>query len=487
MRYVSIDLSSDNYLEQPQIFGGYAGEHNETILQVTLPQRIIGTKYSGYRFDFQSSEDNEISSPLIPISELKDGVLSFKLSEQLTIAGKLFFNVVATLLNGDTVSLTSKTNMVALYIGDSPEGNVQLVNPNGYKDELLAMIDERASSLNKAEDGNSEIYGDKETNIAGTRAFVISKATRELQSDKSYKYYYWTDGATEENLTAITNIVNANETYSLWLAIDSTGGNVFNDSLGKVLGVNIEENKLKIQVTEVRATDNPISFGGRTWEDDEIDFTCFGDYKSYIRFPSNPELGTEWLESWAFVTGFDNKGLGKASNVGGAGNTADGAYGAVFGRNNYGVFTSLMGGRNNKVLAKNGFAAGEKNTVSGYDGAALGGSNQALRDYTLATGKGTVAEHVASTTMGTGTRTTRGNQTVLGQFNDITNKNALLIVGNGDSDTNRSNAFVVNKDGSADIKTQGANETSVVTLSTLNETIGDINSILATLVEGSVE
>ena len=70
MRHVFIDLSSDNYLEQPHIFGGYAGEHNETILQVKLPNRMVGVQYSGLRFDFQTSEDNKISSPLIPISEL---------------------------------------------------------------------------------------------------------------------------------------------------------------------------------------------------------------------------------------------------------------------------------------------------------------------------------------------------------------------------------------------------------------------------------
>ena len=143
MRNILIDLSSDNYLEQPQIFGGYAGEHNETILQIKLPDRMIGTEYSGYRFDFQTSEDNKISSPLIPISELDNGVLSFHLTEQLTIAGKLFFNIAATLSNKDVVYLTSKTNMVALYIGDSPEGNNILPNPAGYKDEILKMIDAR--------------------------------------------------------------------------------------------------------------------------------------------------------------------------------------------------------------------------------------------------------------------------------------------------------------------------------------------------------
>lgn len=150
MRYVNIDLSSDNYLQQPQIFGGFAGEHNETVLQVKLPKRMIDIGCSGYRFDFQTSEDNKIPSPLIPVSELNDGVLSFNLSEQLTVAGRLLFNVVAILSDKDFVSLISKTNTVTLYIGDSPDGNSILPDPNGYKDELQKMIDERIVQINPA-------------------------------------------------------------------------------------------------------------------------------------------------------------------------------------------------------------------------------------------------------------------------------------------------------------------------------------------------
>ena len=144
MRYVLIDLSSDNYLQQPQLFGGYAGEHNETVLQVILPKRMISVEYSDYCFDFQTSEDNRIS---IPASKLDNGILSCYLTEQITIAGKLLFNVVAHLSNKDTIELTSKTNMVALYIGDSPDGKSILPDPNGYKDEILKIIDDRVDEL----------------------------------------------------------------------------------------------------------------------------------------------------------------------------------------------------------------------------------------------------------------------------------------------------------------------------------------------------
>ena len=163
MRYIFIDLSSDNYLQQPQIFGGFAGEHNETVLQVKLPSRMIGSEYSGYRFDFQTSDDNKIKSPLIFPSELKENILSFKLTEQLTIAGKLLFNVVGTRLNENEVLLTSKTNMVTLYIGDSPEGHNVLIDPNGYKDELLEIIDTRIEDLlgGIQSDGNGTIIVDQ--------------------------------------------------------------------------------------------------------------------------------------------------------------------------------------------------------------------------------------------------------------------------------------------------------------------------------------
>ena len=154
MRKIYIDLSSDNHLQQSKVFGGYAGEHNETILQVKLPKRMVNIECSGYRFDFQTSEDNKISSPLISVSELENDTLSFHLVEQLTIAGKLLFNVVAILSDENTVSLISKTNKVALLIDDSPNGNIQLIDPNGYKDELLTMVDERVAKIAKGDKGD---------------------------------------------------------------------------------------------------------------------------------------------------------------------------------------------------------------------------------------------------------------------------------------------------------------------------------------------
>ena len=207
MRYVSIDLSSDNYLQQPKIFGGYSGEHNETVLQVKLPSRMIGIECSGYRFDFQTSEDNKISSPLIPISELNDDVLSFHLVEQLTIAGNLLFNVVAILSNETTVSLVSKTNTVVLCIEDSPEGNVQLADPNGYKDELQKMIDERIMEINpaKVDQTYTPTSSNAQSGIATAEAVGVANDYTDM-AIKSLKTY-----ANNTFAPAIKNTVSGSE------------------------------------------------------------------------------------------------------------------------------------------------------------------------------------------------------------------------------------------------------------------------------------
>lgn len=129
MRYILIDLSSDNHLSQPEFFGGYAGEHNETVLQVKLPKRLINTQYSKYHFYFQTSEDKEISSPSIPPSSIINDTISCELTEELTVAGKLLFSVAAINENNSVLLSVAKTNEVTLHIYDSPDGSTVMSRP----------------------------------------------------------------------------------------------------------------------------------------------------------------------------------------------------------------------------------------------------------------------------------------------------------------------------------------------------------------------
>ena len=106
-----------------------------------------------------------------------------------------------------------------------------------------------------------------------------------------------------------------------------------------------------------------------------------------------------------------------------------------------------------------GVTSSTKNPLGGYlpdeNYGALGKASHAEGGYTTATGE---YSHAG----GLRTKATAQAQTAIGKFN-TENTNALLIVGNGTSDTNRKNAFMVNKDGSAEVQTMGKTEISVAT------------------------
>lgn len=81
-------------------------------------------------------------------------------------------------------------------------------------------------------------------------------------------------------------------------------------------------------------------------------------------------------------------------------------------------------------------------------------NNKALAQYSSASGYGTNSVGIA--------------QTVVGQFNSL-NGESYFIVGNGTDNNNRSTAFKVNHDGSAEIQTSGTNDLNVVNYKQLKD------------------
>lgn len=82
--------------------------------------------------------------------------------------------------------------------------------------------------------------------------------------------------------------------------------------------------------------------------------------------------------------------------------------------------------------------------------------------YSLATGFQTNAAAENSSTFGRGTKATARYQTALGRWNAEDN-NALLVVGNGSSDDDPSNAFAVNANGTATVGAEPVNDFDVTT------------------------
>lgn len=112
---------------------------------------------------------------------------------------------------------------------------------------------------------------------------------------------------------------------------------------------------------------------------------------------------------------------------------------------------------------------------AGLNSVTLGGAYDANGNYSTAMGLGTTAKAYVSTAMGyqtsaeggmsiagnRGTIAKKDNSTALGQYNQP-NGTDLFQIGNGTSDDDRKNAFVVKMDGSAEIQTQGQSFNSVV-------------------------
>lgn len=115
------------------------------------------------------------------------------------------------------------------------------------------------------------------------------------------------------------------------------------------------------------------------------------------------------------------------------------------------------------------------------------GSSDVSGDYSLSVGYSTTATAQASTALGEGTTAQKANQTIVGMYNVLdtspdsstTGKDKyrwLFAVGNGTSDTNRSNAFTVNRNGECWCKSLSVGETP---FSLTNTTLYPIGFVLS--------
>ena len=105
-------------------------------------------------------------------------------------------------------------------------------------------------------------------------------------------------------------------------------------------------------------------------------------------------------------------------------------------------------------------------------GATFGRGTSADGKYSLAGGINAVANHEGSIAYGRDLNTSAQYQAVFGKYNK-TNSSALFQIGNGTSESAKSNAFEVYNDGHAEVKAMGTTDNSVVIKSGLNTAIGD--------------
>lgn len=191
---------------------------------------------------------------------------------------------------------------------------------------------------------------------------------------------------------------------------------------------------------------------------------------------------TEATETSAHAEGYSTKAYGIRSHAEGIATKAEG--------NN-----SHAEGNQTKASGPSSHSEGELSDstalashAEGYDTTASGAASHSEGTRTTASGERAHAEGgetVASGRMshagGYKTIASAEAQTAIGKFN-AEDANALLIVGNGTSDTNRKNAFVVKNNGSAEIQTVSTSPNSVVNKEYVDSAIGDIETVLDSII-----
>ncbi|MEM9884557.1 MAG: tail fiber domain-containing protein [Bacteroidota bacterium] len=150
------------------------------------------------------------------------------------------------------------------------------------------------------------------------------------------------------------------------------------------------------------------------------------------------------------VRGEDNNALGRQNNVTGE--------------------RSTVLGRNNNASGNDNFVLGYSNATSGDDNFVLGYSNSTFGDRTTLLGYDNRANGDQSSTLGIGLDTDVYRMTAVGSYNTSSSGNSnswffadpLFVVGNGTSNTARSNALTILKSGKVGIGNDNPTEALVV-------------------------
>jgi hypothetical protein len=225
----------------------------------------------------------------------------------------------------------------------------------------------------------------------------------------------------------------------------------------------------RIDFTEITAIDgNIITVAENPYTEDDLNVKIDEWDPSYISgwISSKPDDGEVNLGTGAFTAGVRNKAHGYGSAAFGAENEAVGYYSFASGFRNRSVGErSHTEGSNNEAYGASSHAEGYLCEATGDMAHAEGSHTKASGIHSHAEGLFAEANGDNSHAGGKGTIADQPNQTAIGSYNDNTTAtDALFVVGKGTSDTDRSNAFTVNKNGTVTAGAGPVNPMDLVTL-----------------------
>lgn len=219
-----------------------------------------------------------------------------------------------------------------------------------------------------------------------------------------------------------------------------------------------------------------IALGKNCWSGGNTAFTIGQQNKT----GNNSGTGDSNSGKGGFTHGYNNINEGHYTEVGGSGNFVEGAgadtivngrnnhiiksnHSAVFGDTNRvdstynpnnGADDNIVGGKNNNVGSSGNIVGGESNTAHGNNNSLIIGSHNSINTNSS------------------------GDRIVGGHYNKPV-ANGLMEIGNGTSNTDRKNAFVVLEDGRAKVQTAPKDANDVVIKQYADDNFVKINKPIA--------
>ena len=348
-----------------------------------------------------------------------------------------------------------------------------------------------AGPYSHAEGNNTKAIGyashaEGQDNISGSKAFTIKNLNKN------------TDGSGTYILDSVQGL-EVEMVYSAHVYYSDKGWSTQGENYGKITG--IDESTRTVTVDKLFCE---YTFGTLN---SYIDSDGYDNEFNTFRIITNPELGTRTIGAGTHAEGMSSEALSKGAHAEGYNTLAQGSYSHAEGQSTTAAFAAHAEGKITKAsgfhshaegygstssgkvshaegyntLAQGSYshaegtyttaagnyshAEGDHTTASGEAAHAEGFKSVAKGKYSHAEGSGTTAagshSHVGgsdskasysgSFVHGTGLNDNEENQTVIGKYN-ASAPGATFVVGNGTTSSNRSNAFVIYNDGSADIK-----------------------------------
>ena len=490
LRQVFIKIDGEARSSSPKT-GQWAGmQYEDNATEVVFDLSALGVTDALYRIDFSS----EVAGyhPGENLTPDTDGCISRAIPHYLTMyGGELTATAVITLVNSDGATdseiLSYPVSLHFTSVLRSEEGEAETYNSisaaaeevhnmksdviqctaavnemynelhaanvtaaellevkeaaETVTEELLQMLQNgELSGVGKATAEGGEIFGDYENNRAegrgtsasglktraGAKAFKILSIV-ETSSSKTY------------DITVRGNVRAVAAPYAVGDILQITANVNFNNSFKiSAIRVNGETSVLSVERADNRSvqamslaeehpnnTENWLYVAGKSgWEE------------------------TPWLICSA-AFGEEVAVTGESAFGAGFMNTVAGDFAAAFGRGNKAGYAGLVSGALNEV-GDYAFASGNGNRAVGIDSVATGVATEATKYASRAGGSGTIARNEFATAEGLGTKTGRQAQFNVGMYNKGRGT-TLFEVGNGASNSERSNAFEVFDDGSVAI------------------------------------